>query len=339
MILELTGDAGQRGRQHGARLREQIHARIAGAVVLETPDTAARAALAGPWLAAIDSVDHLGAELRGIAAGAGVPLHDVVLLNAFEAVETARQVELGGCTAISLAGPSGPVVAQNWDANPSLAATVAIHLHRGPDIPTTVLLASPGGLGWIGLNAHGVALVNNDLLTRSVRPGLPSQAVRRAALAQATAADAVRVIVSRPAVGGRAYLLADANGATMTVEVSAEAGPVVTRHPGRTAVHTNHAVSPTIAVHEDRDLLAATYPSSRFRMRRAADLASRPGTSPRILLADHAGYPLSICRHPSDREQTVTAASVVLDCGRRHAAIALGNPCTGSHVEINLTAW
>jgi isopenicillin-N N-acyltransferase-like protein len=338
MILELTGDAGQRGRQHGTRLREQIHARIAGAVALQTPDATAREALAGPWLAAIDTVDQLGAELRGIAAGAGVPLHDVVLLNAFEAVEVARQVELGGCTAVSLAGPRGPVVAQNWDANPSLAATVAIHLHRGPDIPTTVLLASPGGLGWIGLNAHGVALVNNDLLTRSIRPGLPSQAVRRAALAHATAAEAVRAIVSRPAVGGRAYLLADPDGDAITVEVAAEAGPIVTR-PSGPAVHANHAVAPTILVHEDRGRLAATYPSSRFRMRRAADLAGQPGTTPRMLLADHAGYPLSICRHPSDREQTVTAASVVFDCAQRHAAIALGNPCTAIHVEISLEAW
>jgi len=332
MILELTGDAGQRGRQHGGRLRERICARIAGTVAVQTPDGAAREALAGPWLAAIDTVDRLGAELRGIAAGAGVPLHDVVLLNAFEAFEVARQIELGGCTAFAL---PGPVIAQNWDANPSLAATVGIHLHRGPDIPTTVLLASPGGLGWIGLNAHGVALVNNDLLTRSVGPGLPSQAVRRDALAQATAAEAVRAIVSRPAVGGRAYLLADAGGDVVTVEVAAETGPSVTRHRAGLA-HTNHALAPTIAAHEDRDLLAATYPSSRSRLRRAADLAGRPGTTPRTVLADHAGHPLSICRHPSDREQTVTAASVVFDCARRHATIALGNPCTTTHVDVSL---
>jgi hypothetical protein len=59
-------------------------------------------------------------------------------------------------------------------------------------------------------------------------PGLRSQAVRRDALAQATAAEAVRAIVSRPAVGGRAYLLADAAGDVVTVEVAAETGPSVT---------------------------------------------------------------------------------------------------------------
>ncbi|BCB75365.1 C45 family autoproteolytic acyltransferase/hydolase [Phytohabitans flavus] len=326
MILELAGDAGERGRQHGSRMRDQIRARIAGTV------SGPSEAVAGPWLAAIDTVGALGAELRGIAAGAGVPLHDVVLLNAFEAVEVARQVELGGCTAVAL---PGPILAQNWDANPSLAATVGIHLHRGPDIPTTVLLASPGGLGWIGLNAHGVALVNNDLLTRAVRPGVPSQAVRRDALAQATAARALHAIVSRPAVGGRAYLLADAGGDVVTVEVAAEAGPAVTRHPGGT-VHTNHALAPTIAAHEDSDLLTATYPSSHARLRRATDLATRPDATPHLVLTDHAGQPLSICRHPSAEEPTVTAASVVFDCARRHATITLGNPCTATPVEIDL---
>jgi hypothetical protein len=57
---------------------------------------------------------------------------------------------------------------------------------------------------------------------------------------------------------------------------------------------------------------------------------------PRRLLADHEGYPLSICRHPALVEPTVTAAAVVYDCGARVASIALGNPCTAVFLDVRV---
>jgi isopenicillin-N N-acyltransferase-like protein len=192
------------------------------------------------------------------------------------------------------------------------------------------------------MNAHGLALVNNDLLTRAVRHGVPSQAVRRHALDRETARGAVAAIVATPAVGGRAYLVADAGGELATVELAAEAGPRVTWHRDH-AAHTNHALDGAVAAGEDRTLLASTYPSSRSRLRRAAALLAGGGpvggdSLRREILADHSGFPLSICRHPSAREPTVTAASVVFDCARLRASIALGNPCTAAPVEISLAA-
>jgi isopenicillin-N N-acyltransferase-like protein len=331
MILAFTGDARERGRQHGRRLRDQIHARI-------RRSRPTGIGPAKPWLDAIDAYEHrapLGAELRGIAEGSGARLEDVVLLNAFEAVELTRQVEMGGCTTLVLRRPTGTVLAQNWDANPALAASLAIHLHRGPDIASTVLLASPGGLGWIGMTDRGLALVNNDLLTRATRPGLPSQAARRHALAAATADDAVSLLTGTPPAGGRSYLVADRDTA-YTVELAAEAAPSLVQHPSD-AAHTNHALAPAIAAVQDVDLLAATYPSSTSRLDRATHLLRTPTDDALRILADHAGYPLSICRHPSPLEPTVTAASVVFDCARRRATITLGNPCKAERIEITLT--
>jgi isopenicillin-N N-acyltransferase-like protein len=341
MRFTFKGDARERGRQHGRALRDQIHARIASALPLS--DVEDRSALARPWLTAIDALGGpIGTELRGIADGSGAALADVVLLNAFEAFEVQQQVELGGCTSVALVGrpgtaPQGTVIAQNWDANPSLAASVAVHVHSGPDTPTTVLVASPGGLGWIGMTAAGVALVNNDLLTRAVRHGVPSQAMRRHALLQPTARAAVEAITSTPAVGGRSYLVGDATGDVLTVELAVGAGPAVVRH-AETAAHTNHALDPLVAAHEDPALLAATYPSSGFRLRRALDLiAAVPSAgSCRDVLADHSGYPLSICRHPSPDEPTVTAVSAIFDCAARRATIALGNPCAAPTIDIDL---
>ncbi len=84
--------------------------------------------------------------MRGIGEGAGLPVAEAVLLNAFEAADATDQVELGGCTLLGATLPGGgSVVGQNWDANDSLAATVGVHLHRGADLPATWRWPRPAG--------------------------------------------------------------------------------------------------------------------------------------------------------------------------------------------------
>ncbi len=278
-------------------------------------------------------------ELVGIAEAASQPVDEIVLLNAFEAFDLAKQVELGGCTAIGVPGAEGAIIGQNWDANPSLAASVAVHRHSGIDTPSLMVLASPGGLGWIGMNEYGVALVNNDLLTRGSRHGLASQPGRRRALQARTTSEAVELLTDSACVGGRSYMLGDALGHVATVEVATHTWPSVVEHSTST-VHTNHARSAEIATDEDRELLANTYPSSWDRQRRAEELTRADTTasvgSMRGWLMDHLGFPLSICRHESPAEPTVTAASVVFDCGARVAHVTIGNPCKSAGISIEL---
>jgi isopenicillin-N N-acyltransferase like protein len=341
-MIDLRGTARDRGCQHGEALRPEIAARIAGAIPdIVRRDTDRLGDMIAPWHAAIErSCPAVLDELRGIASGASQPLDEIILLNAFEAFDVADQVELGGCTAIGMVDAGGTVVGQNWDANPSLAASVDIHRHSGPDTADLVVVASPGGLGWIGMNHHGVALVNNDLLTRGTRGGLASQPARRRALQTVSTAAAVELLTVSPCVGGRAYMLGDALGGLVTIELATHTAPSVVCHPSR-AVHTNHAHSADIAADEDRCLLTTTYPSSWDRQRRAERLSAGTGGGPsaeRIAawLSDHDGLPLSICRHESPDEPTVTAVSVVFDCGNRIAHITVGRPCTSPTTSVQL---
>jgi hypothetical protein len=64
--------------------------------------------------------------------------------------------------------------------------------------------------------------------------------------------------------------------------------------------------------------------------------SSAPVEAIRSALTDHVGFPLSICRHESLAEPTVTAVSVVLDCRARIAHITLGNPCTSPTVSVEI---
>jgi hypothetical protein len=60
----------------------------------------------------------------------------------------------------------------------------------------------------------------------------------------------------------------------------------------------------------------------------------------RAVLTDHDGRPLSICRHPSHHEPTVTGVTVLLDTATRRATFTFGNPCQtppSDTVEVDLT--
>src|SRR5262249_29079910 len=121
-----------------------------------------------------------------------------------------------------------------------------------------------GGLAWVGCNRHGLALVNNDLMLRSVADGIPSQAGRRIVLAQPDVRHARDALAGLPHMSGRAYLIGGRAGRTAAIEVSALGARTLDTE--RPLVHTNHALIPEIARDEDEAALAATYPSSRHRL-------------------------------------------------------------------------
>lgn len=343
-LLELSGTARERGRSHGEALRDEIQNRIATTLNGIAEEDVA------PWLSEIDSAaTSIAEELRGIAEGADSHLADIVQLNVFEALDFAKQADLGagGCTVVGVARPGrAPIVAQNWDSNLSSSSALRTqmhralkpHLHRGPDTLTTLILASPGGIGWNGMNEAGVALVNADLFTRRLRRGLPSKVMRRIMLGETTRARSLDRLKQLGGIGGRTYLIGDTAGVDL-LEVSAnEPEPIYIPPTELGWVHTNHAISDSIIPEEDPALVPA---SSTARLARATELLGGLGENPTIdditgLLADHSGNPYSVCCHVSEKQPSVTAASVVFDCEQRTAAVAIGNPCSSQFTTYQL---
>jgi isopenicillin-N N-acyltransferase-like protein len=330
-MWRFIGSPAERGYQHGVALRRQIDRRVRATVDLPgaSPSGPELEQLAQPWWHAIvESAPSVADELDGLARGSEQPLHQIVLLNAFEAFGPGDQAHLGGCTCVGLATTAGPVIGQNWDANPSLAGSADIHHHVDPGGLDLVVLASPGGLGWIGMNQAGLALLNSDLLTTGHATGVPSQVVRRVLLAQPDSRSAMGVLAAIPPVGGRAYVLADASSDLAVVEVAPDVGLRDTTGTG--LVHTNHGLDAHVAARESASLVEEVYPSTHRRLERARALlgSAEPSVAGvKSVLADHHHRPFSICRHETPCEPTITAASVVLDCATRTAHYALGNPC------------
>ncbi len=66
-----------------------------------------------------------------------------------------------------------------------------------------------------------MALVNNDIFAGGHQVGVPSQVVRRLALAAEGLEKAVNVLVTARHCASRAYLMGDAQGGLASIEVSA----------------------------------------------------------------------------------------------------------------------
>jgi isopenicillin-N N-acyltransferase-like protein len=230
-------------------------------------------------------------------------------------------------------------MAQNWDAPPGVGQELALFIHVGARGFEQAVIASIGGLAWVGCNRHGLALLNTDLMLRSRAPGLPSQVVRRIVLGAQRVDDALAVLGSLPHMAGRFYLLGDAAGAIAGVEVSAARGLRVTRGPGP-ILHTNHALHSEIREDEDEDALMKTYPSSRHRLDVLRRVAANASSVDSVVAAleNRQGFPDSICKGRSDAEQTQTTFSIIADCGRGILQVCSGSPAEHAYHPILLPA-
>jgi isopenicillin-N N-acyltransferase-like protein len=330
-VVTLRGTPFERGRQHGVH----SHGAIVGAITILRRSTdrvgwdlaCSRATHSFQTISAVSA--DLRAELDGIAAATGLSALDVYLLSAFEFFAKGGT----GCTSAGIARPDGALVAQNWDAPAGTERHLTAFLHEGPD-HQFMTVASPGSLGWVGMNGHGVAFVNNDLILDTSDSGLPSLVIRRMMLSQSSTAAAIAVLRAWPHMSGRSFLVGDADGTLRAVEVGPSVG--VTDRAVRSIVHTNHPLFPKPAMWEDIETSARHYPSSRARLRAARRFALTDTCDLEALLRDRSGAPDAIAKTPSVREPTGTAFSVIFDCGRREALVAIGRPDQASYRRIGI---
>lgn len=324
-FLTLRGDPYSRGRQHGEALSTAIHASLSR-LKRSSPNGAWSRAerLAGhSWLQLEDLAPDIAAEIKGIAEGSEISLLYAYLLSGFEFLDTTPP---GGCTTVAVTDGKEAVVAQNWDAPPGTEQELAMLLHQDKDYGVA-MVASPGTLGWVGMNWAGLALVTNDLIVDTARQGIPSLVVRRLLLQERDVSGVLARLRVADHLSGRCYLFGDANGHVAGCEISPLIGCVPLT--GNQIVHTNHPITPPIAIMEDIEAVARIYPSSRERLRSANSPSLEGIADIHRLLRNTTGAPDAICKTASEREPTQTAFSVVFECRDRRASICLGRPDRG----------
>ena len=295
----------------------------------------------GPYLRITEEVaPDIVAELRGMAEGAGVSFETLFALNA--GAELMQSVGRYECTVVGISGmgtrDGHVLLAHNEDATAGWADLAYVIKAQPDDAPAFVAFTYAGLLLHQGVNAAGLGSVGNALYARDARPGIPKLLLYRRVIAQGAIEGAIRAVTDPRRAFGNNHLFATADGDLYDVEVSGSRWAM--RSGGNSYLaHANHFTLPEMTdLDRDEDLL-----NSRLRQTRIETLVEREwGTidacSLRQLMADHANYPRSLCKHhaPESDLDYGTIGSVVIDVTERVLWACCGNPCRGEWREVRL---
>ena len=277
-------------------------------------------------------------ELEGIAEGSGVPFEDIFVSMCEELWESPV---LHGCTDMAARGQATldgtTLIAHTNDLSAESESRLVILKIQAGDEPE-ILALSPGGIAIsAGYNAAKISLTGNQLDSNDVRPGVPRLLVVRAILGSRTLSEAMTHCLLPQRASSYNNVVADASGEVYSMEGSATDCEAIYIKDDVMA-HANHYISPAMRRFElDRSANA----NSIIRHNRAEYLLRENygKLTPdlfRKLLADHAGYPTSICKHGLT---SVTVFSIIIQVETLKAWIGRGFACETEYFEYQLEAY
>jgi isopenicillin-N N-acyltransferase-like protein len=275
-------------------------------------------------------------ELEGIAEGADAPFDEIFLSMCEELWEPAAWQQ--GCTDIAARGPStqdgSTLIAHTNDLLPANEDNLVLLKVQAEDEPEFLGVSSGGIAISAGFNAAGISLTGNQLDNNDIRPGVPRLLIVRATLAAKHLSEAMDHCLLPQRASSYNNVLADSNGEVYSMEGSAtDCEPIYIEND--ILAHANHYISPAMRRFEaDRNDIG----NSVLRYNRAKRLLQENygQLTPELfktLLADHAGYPTSICKHGIE---SVTVFSIIIRLEELRAWIGRGRPCKTTFYEYQL---
>jgi isopenicillin-N N-acyltransferase-like protein len=333
--VEVAGSPRDMGRQLGEAAADEI--RGFTEMALESVQKTVRISRQRALQVATQSLalaqqydDQVVEELRGIAEVTGVSLEDLMLLQVRNQL---RDEPAGGCTSFSVAAGASQerraIVGQNWDNDPQLDPFTMVVTRRPTGEPAMMCVTQVGLVAYIGLNDAGLGACLNTLPAPSRDVGVPHYFTLRGIYKTESLAAAVEAVERAQRAIPANIMLATPQGPA-NLEVTCDQVYVLQDHHQLT--HTNHCLHPELVdVNSQFPELIESGP----RKDRIDQLFQQADTNPGIremkqYLADHDGYPKSICRHPNEHPENgfwTTVFSVIVDVDAGQLHVSRGNPC------------
>jgi isopenicillin-N N-acyltransferase-like protein len=275
-------------------------------------------------------------ELKGIAHGSGMPFDDIFISMCEELWEPAAW--RGGCTDMAARGKATldgtTLIAHTNDLLPDSEDELVILKVQAEGEPE-FLGVSVGGVGFsVGFNAAGISLTGNQLDNNDIRPGVPRLLIVRAILAARRLGEAMDTCLLSQRASSYNNVIADSNGEVYSMEGSAtDCEPLYI--DGDILAHANHYTSPAMRKFEaDRNSIGGSVIRHNRAIRLLRENYGEHSTDLfKTLLADHADYPASICKHGLT---TVTVFSIIIRVENLTAWIGRGRPCETTFFEYRL---
>ena len=278
-------------------------------------------------------------ELEGLAAGADVPFDEVFLSMCEELWEPG--VWGKGCTDLAARGPAtlsgSTLVAHTNDLAANAEERLVILKFQAGSEPEILAVSSGGIAISAGYNAAGISLTGNQVNSNDVRQGVPRLLVVRAILGSPSLSQAMDHCLLPQRASSYNNIIADGSGEVYSMEGSATDCAALYIENDILA-HANHYVSPLMRRFE---LDPSSISNSIIRCNRAGYLLRKNfgKITPELLktlLADHAGYPTSICKHGI---HSVTVFSIIIHLETLTAWIGRGFACQTEYTQYQLAPY
>jgi len=292
------------------------------------------------WAAIGDLTPWAVEEIRGIADGADVPVHEIAALNArTELLAIANPTGIPECSAVVSLPPGGhPVAAQTWDWYEAMSDCWLIWTIPFPDGRVVTALTEYGVLAKIGVSSTGLGVLFNKLLHASdalVPLGYPVHLLSRRILETAwDTGEAIGYAKEISVSASSAVSVVDRAGRAASLELFPGGLGVVEPVDGL-LVRTNHFDS---AAGQPGCLAATVGPGSVIRQDtlRSRLAGPPPDSADEVLDAmhDHAAVG-GVCAHVDESLEPAlrhaTLATVVIDVAQPSTQSSLkatvGGPC------------
>ena len=357
LIIELNqADPRKRGQAYGEAARNRIHAildkyrEIFQCITGETWQTTLERGESFIPKAQAFAPD-LVEEVRGIAEGADRAFMDIFLLNARSEILFNPRVLAQECTSVAALPESTKngetLLAQNWDWYKEVIDCQVI-LKIGPreGIPSLITFTEAGQLAKIGMNAAGIGLVVNNLISDQPRTGVPWIFLTRRVLEASHFAQAMGYVLKTPRAHSINFLIGYAAGEAVNLETSPVEEHILWPENGW-FVHTNHYLKPG---QNFRDLkpLRDPYLSTYLRCRRAQKGMAALNNDINVkgireILSDHMDRPFSVCAHENPAveplQRIVTCLFIAMNLSRKQIHYAVGNPCREEVQTLELESF
>ena len=345
-LIELSGTAFERGKAYGASAKEAIARNIlfyssvfkssAGIDWEKAQERASR------FLPVIEKYSPQAVEeMKGVAEGSGRTFTEILTLNCRSEIMFA-----GGdaCTCIMIPsdmGKDGHVyMAQTWDWVSAVRGnSVVLKVHQ-EGLPSILMICEAGLIGGKGVNSEGVSIGLNAVSAGYGKVGMPLHLMMRNVLNSGLPTEALRAVSMVPRAGSGIFNIATKSDFEMIVEFSPDNFDVL-MSKGEPMVHTNHYLSPLLAV---KDVTKSFIPSTFTRLNTVEKLLKKDKTPIGVkelfnLLSNHDNYPESVCYHEDPRlsgDRYCSVYGMVIDVTSGSMFISRENPCEGTVAECQL---
>ena len=282
------------------------------------------------------STPRLWREIVAFSEAAEISREDAILLQTRrEMMGYTRFPAAGDCTSLVRVKPQAAFLAQTVDLTGEMQEHIQLLHLAGEDIAggRAIIVSFTGLLGYLGMNAAGLAVGLNLVLAGDWAPGLPPYLAIRHLIDRAhSVEEGIEILSGLPLASSRNFVLCDCNSAAM-VEYACGRFSVMS---AADLCHANHFVDPDFAKIDALNVFAQN--SSRARHASAEQvLAEHPGhPSARSMLNALSAAPINV-QGARDMTRERTVAAVMMSPRAGEMVLRRGDPAHAKDETFTLS--